>query len=331
MTSTTHAAAEQAMALVGHHYRCREPFVVERRHIHEFARAVQAFNPAHWDERAARHLGYEAIVAPPTFAALVWHKARREILEHLITGYHIDRVVHVDQTLEIGRPLLAGDVLTCDVYFESFRHFHSFDVITVTAVLTDQHGLPVQTGSTAVLAHTGAHTRDKDHRHCAPTDLIAADDTRFAVVRRPRRPRTGVNFDRLAVNTELRATNVNLTARDLMNFARVVGDTPTTATDRLAARPPLVAPGLLVLALTAEYVTSWCKDPGAVTKYHAEFANQVHYLMVPQAGGTDIEFHGRITELDHLQRTATVSVSAKSQGRKLFGYASATVQFARPL
>ncbi|WP_306364087.1 MaoC family dehydratase N-terminal domain-containing protein [Nocardia sp. CC227C] len=324
MSSTVHSAAEQARALVGNHYRCAEPFRVERTRIREFARAVQAYHPAHWREAAAARWGFDAVVAPPSFAALIWQQARREILRTLITGYRLDRIVHVDQTLDIGRPLLAGDVLTCDVYFESFRQFHDFDVITISGVLTDQDGTPVQTGSTALLARTGPAAGP--HLGAGARAGFGWEPT-VPPVRRPRQPHTRVDLDRLAVDTDLPTASTTLTRRDLAAYARAIGDIAPAEHAGSSGPPVVVAPGMLVLALTAGYLTSWTGDPAAVTKYRAEFANQVHYLAVPRADAVDIEFGGRVVACDRVRRTATVSLHAVSQGRKLFGYASAEVRF----
>ncbi|WP_280358483.1 FAS1-like dehydratase domain-containing protein [Nocardia otitidiscaviarum] len=327
MSNTVASAAGQARALVGHHYRCAEPFRVERTRIREFARAVQAYHPAHWREAAAARLGFDAVVAPPSFAALIWQQARREILRTLITGYRLDRIVHVDQTLEIGRPLLAGDVLTCDIYFESFRQFHDFDVITINGVLTDQHGMPVQTGSTALLARTAP----PEGPHSSVCTRAGIDrEPSLAPVRRLRRPRTRVDLDRLTVDTVLPTAATTLTRRDLTTYARAVGDLDMPERAASAGQPVVVAPGILVLALTAGYLTSWTGDPAAVTTYRAEFANQVHYLAVPRADAVDIEFSGRVVACDRIRRTATVSLDAISQGRRLFGYASAEVRFPPP-
>ncbi|WP_433670555.1 FAS1-like dehydratase domain-containing protein [Nocardia sp. CA-136227] len=328
MNSTARtAAAEQVRALVGQHYRCTGSFPVERGRIREFARAVQAYHPAHWHESAAARLGFDALVAPPTFAALVWQQARREILERLITGY---RVVHVDQTLEIGRPLLAGDVLNCDFTIESFRHFRSFDVVTVTGALTDQRGRPVQTCSTAMLV--GGGEADTARRPRAPARFAdRADPVVRAAVRHCGRPRAGgLDINRLAVNTALPTAGVTVTAADLANYALVVGDTESIDRDRLtrAGQPVLIAPGQLVLALATGYVSSWTHDPAAVVRFWAEFANHVHYLAVPRFTGADIEFNGRVLACDRRRRTATIAIDARSQGRKLFGYATAEVSFA---
>ncbi|MRH88572.1 hypothetical protein GFY24_14140 [Nocardia sp. SYP-A9097] len=315
-----------ARARVGRSYRCAKPFSVERARIKEFARAVRAFHPAHWHETAAARLGFDAIVAPPTFAAVVWKQMRREILETLITGYDLDRIVHVDQTLDIGRPLLAGDVLTCDVHFESFRHFDPFDVITMTGVLTDQDGTLVQSGSMALLAHT----RDPGHPPARPpTAPYAGIDSAHLPCRPARRHEmacTEVDFDRLATGAEVPPRTVTIAAQDLTWYTQPM-DGPRSERIIGAGGVPAITPGALALALAAEYVTSWTDDPTSITKYRAEFANQVHYLAVPRTRDAEIEFRGRIIACDRRRRTATVSIDAKSQGRKIFGYASADVRF----
>ncbi|MEU1206930.1 MaoC family dehydratase N-terminal domain-containing protein [Nocardia sp. NPDC005825] len=335
-SSARGAAAEQVRALVGSHYRCTGSFPVEPARIREFARVVQAYHPAHWHESAAARLGFDALVAPPTFAALMWQQARRELLGRLLPEYRVDRVLHVDQTLEIGRPLLAGDVLTCDFSIESFRHFRSFDVVTLTGALADQHGRPVQTGSTALLVggqeDGGAPARPPVRAHLTE----CADPVVRAAVRRSRWPHSRidcapVDFHGLGVGSALPPAGATITADDLANYALVVGDTETWAAgDSIAAADGsvLVAPGQLVLALAAGYISAWTGDPAAVVKFWAEFANHVHYLTVPRFAGADIEFNGRVIARDRRRRTATISIDARSQGRKLFGYATAEVSFA---
>ena len=54
-------AAADALALesrVGHYYQMDYPYLVGREKVREYARAVQDYHPAHWDEAAAAELGY---------------------------------------------------------------------------------------------------------------------------------------------------------------------------------------------------------------------------------------------------------------------------------
>ena len=48
-----------------------DSFEVGREKVREFARSVKAEDPACLDEKAAAELGYDAIVAPPTFVTIL--------------------------------------------------------------------------------------------------------------------------------------------------------------------------------------------------------------------------------------------------------------------
>jgi acyl dehydratase len=94
-------------SLVG---RESEPWTVEveRGMIRRFAEALGDPNPIYVDEAAARAAGYPALVAPPTFpAALAVNEKFRHSLD---LGTRL--VLHGEQQIEYGRPVLAGDRLT---------------------------------------------------------------------------------------------------------------------------------------------------------------------------------------------------------------------------
>jgi hypothetical protein len=60
-------------------------------------------------------------VATPTFSIRVSLDQLQEILTGSEIGVNWERVVHGDQKFEIHRPIVAGDVLTCDATIESYR------------------------------------------------------------------------------------------------------------------------------------------------------------------------------------------------------------------
>jgi len=94
-------------SLVG---RESEPWTVEveKGMIRRFAEALGDPNPIYVDEAAARAAGHAALVAPPTFAAAL---ALNERFRHsLDLGTRL--VLHGEQQIEYGRPVLAGDRLT---------------------------------------------------------------------------------------------------------------------------------------------------------------------------------------------------------------------------
>ena len=60
-------------------------------------------------------------VATPTFSIRVSLDQLQVILTDPEVGINWERVVHGDQKFEIIRPIIAGDVLTCDATIESYR------------------------------------------------------------------------------------------------------------------------------------------------------------------------------------------------------------------
>ncbi|MFE3445576.1 fused (3R)-hydroxyacyl-ACP dehydratase subunits HadA/HadB [Nocardia sp. NPDC059180] len=340
--ATALAPADQVRALLDHRYRSPHRYTVGREKIREFARAVQDRHPAHWHESDAATLGYPGLLAPSTFASIILLRVHREILDSVLTGYDPARILHADQVIDIGRPLIAGDELTCDIYFESFRHFADYDVMAIKSVLTDVRGDVVQTGSTALLARTGESARlGEAVRRVAMTDCpsdpapgaVTAAGTAPVSVMRPRHtPRIAVDPAMLQVGATLPPRTLRLSRGDLVNYAGVTGDTnPALFDERTAIEsglPTVVAPGMLKLGLAAGYLSSWLGDPAAVTRLRAQFAHYTHYLRIPALAASPIEFGGRITSLDPRRRRGTVAIEARSHGRKLFGYAAAEVRFA---
>ncbi|MEV6559908.1 fused (3R)-hydroxyacyl-ACP dehydratase subunits HadA/HadB [Nocardia sp. NPDC051756] len=329
-------AAEQVQALVDRRYRSTTPYDVSRKKIREFARAVQDYHPAHWSADAAADLGFPGLLAPATFSSIILSRVQREILDTVLTGYRSSRILHADQVLDLGRPLVAGDRLTCDIYFESVRHFADYDVLSIKSVLVDQHGEPVQTGSTALLARTGladprlAETvRGLVVRDYSPAGPGQSSADLVVPPCGSRLPCSTVDFDALTVGTELPPRIVRLSHGDLANYAAVVGDTDPVGCDDTTASglPSAVAPGMLKLGMAAAFLSSWLGDPAAVTRFRAQFAHYTHYLRIPQFATSTIEFTGRVTSLDMRRRRATIAIDARSDGRRLFGYAAAEVRF----
>ena len=63
----------------------------------------------------------DSSVATPTFSIRTSLEQLQEILTAPELGINWERVVHGDQKFEIHRPIVAGDVLTCDATIESYR------------------------------------------------------------------------------------------------------------------------------------------------------------------------------------------------------------------
>ncbi|MFC8528831.1 MaoC family dehydratase N-terminal domain-containing protein [Nocardia sp. NPDC057227] len=306
----------------GHRYRATARVEVTAHAVREFARAVRDFHPAHSSAAAAAELGYPALIAPPTFSSIVLGRVQREILDIVGSGSERARILHADQVIDIGRPLFAGDLLGCDIYFESFRQFGDYDVMAIRSALTAADGTVVQTGSAALLACTGEResvlgevARRITRRGYAPVDGPAGEAPLPT-----RAPRPTVRFDELAVGTEIPPGSLLLAHEDLARFAAATGEP-------VRADAGGTAPGMLQLGLASGYVSNWLGDPGAVTRIHAQFGSFTHSLRIPASGAVAVTLRARVDQLDPRERRATLAIDLRSGGRPLFGYAAAEIRF----
>ncbi|RDI49383.1 fused (3R)-hydroxyacyl-ACP dehydratase subunits HadA/HadB [Nocardia mexicana] len=345
MDTLTRAPADQARSLVGQRYRQADHYEVGREKIREFARALQDSHPAHHSELAAAELGFEALIAPATFATLPWIRTQDEVFSTQLYEYDLGQVLQADQVLEFARPLMAGDILTSDVYFQSFRQVRDLDLLTTKNVLTDRHGVPVQAGTTTLVARTGsvrsdladmvdgiimtglgAGERQTHHARERLGTLLPVTGDAITVTPNGRRPHTACTTGDLAPGDQLPSRTVRLTRGDLANFTGVTGDAnPIHFSDdvaRAAGLPSIVAHGMLTMGLGAGYLTEWLGDPAAVTKYGVRFSGT---LPVATDRPSTVEFGGTVKTVDHEQGTATIAVTAIGNGQKLFSRASAVV------
>ncbi|MEU6560697.1 FAS1-like dehydratase domain-containing protein [Nocardia nova] len=304
-------------------FRSRGDWAIAGDAIREYARAIGAADPIHCDERAAAARGFDALVAPPTFAATVWMRAEEGLLEAMVPGFHTGRIVHADRTLEIARPLLAGDRIGCEIEFESFRHYRDYDVVSVTTLLRDRDDQVVTTGSSTLLVHTRPEVCAPFEAARPPLGLEPLPPRRC--LRTTRRGRGGasphrpvVDLGPLAVGTDLPGDTVTIAADDVMRHA--------DAMDARGQQPGASAgavPGMLTLGLISGYLGRWLGDPIALTKLRVQYAPKMHYLPVAPDAPAPIRFGGQVGWLSSRRRMVTVVVDALSKGRKLFGYATA--------
>ncbi|WP_227983828.1 FAS1-like dehydratase domain-containing protein [Nocardia spumae] len=305
-----------------HRFRSRSEYAIVADVMRDYARAVGADDPIHCDERAAAARGFAALVAPPTFATTIWMRAEERILDALVPGFHSGRVVHADRTLEIARPLLAGDRIGCEVDFESFRHYRDYDVVSVTTVLRDHDGQVTTTGSSTLLVHTRPVGCGQPGLPRQPQDLERVPvRRRLRTDRRDRitsaLPRPIVDLGPLAVGADLPDATVTIAAADVMRHAGAV-DSSAGAPGHATA-----VPGMLTFGLISGYLGRWLGDPTALTKLRVQYAPRMHYLPVGPDAPAPIRFGGQVGWLSSRRRMVTVVVDALSKGRKLFGYATA--------
>ncbi|MFE3618308.1 FAS1-like dehydratase domain-containing protein, partial [Streptomyces anulatus] len=248
--------------LVGQRFGFRDHYEVGREKIREFARAVQNLHPAHQQEVDARKLGYDGVIAPPTFASVIGMTATRALLDTVLTEYDLSQVLQTDQVFELFHPMLAGDRISTEIEIESIRQFGDNDFINVGFKLRNQHDQVAVQGTTTIVARRGIEVDANiveavENISMQPRpDVIA--DTGDLLIRRtgpapavPPRETVAVNttpeFDTLAKGTELPPATARLTRGDLANYAGVSGDpNPIHFSDRaaeLAGLPTVVAHG----------------------------------------------------------------------------------------
>lgn len=137
---------------VGRSFPSGATYVVGREKIREFAAAIGDENPVFRDVDTARALGYDDIVAPPTFAIVLSLNAAMNVVMDPDLGLDFTRVVHSEQQFSYTRPIVAGDELTVTTVIESARTVAGNDILTAKGVITTIAGEPVATASSTLLS-----------------------------------------------------------------------------------------------------------------------------------------------------------------------------------
>ena len=98
-------------ALIGREYPQSDEYEVGREKIRDFATAIGDLNPIYHDRAAAKAVGYDDIIAPPTFLTVLGFKFGPQVIGDPELGLNYAMVVHGEQEFEILRPVKPGDVL----------------------------------------------------------------------------------------------------------------------------------------------------------------------------------------------------------------------------
>jgi acyl dehydratase len=133
------------LTLVGRTYAPRETYEVTAVKIAEMAHALGATHPAHTDPAAARALGYDDVVAPPTFAVVVAQRAEQAYVADPASGIDFTRVVHAEERFTHHRPIVAGMRLRGEVHVDSLTERAGLAMVSTRTEITDEAGEPVAT------------------------------------------------------------------------------------------------------------------------------------------------------------------------------------------
>jgi acyl dehydratase len=130
--------------IVGMHYRYPDRYEVEREKVREYATAVKHEDPWHFEDDAARELGYGDLPAPLTFISIFGYKAQVAFFANAHIGIDDAQIVQVDQELKFLKPIQVGDKLYCDVYVHSIRNAHGTDIVVTRNIVSNDKGEIVQ-------------------------------------------------------------------------------------------------------------------------------------------------------------------------------------------
>jgi len=133
------------LTLVGRSYAPTETYRVSAAKIAEMAAATGAAHPAHTDRQAARELGYDDVVAPPTFAVVVAQRAEQAYIADPESGIDFSRVVHAEERFTHHRPIVAGDLLRTTVHVDSITERAGIAMVSTRAEIVADDGAPVAT------------------------------------------------------------------------------------------------------------------------------------------------------------------------------------------
>ncbi|BBX23983.1 UPF0336 protein [Mycolicibacter terrae] len=136
-------------------WRYPEPFLVGREKIREFAKSIKCEDPACYDEAAAAELGYDSVLAPLTFVAILAKLVQSDFFRNVDTGYTTMQMVQVDQGFTYRKPIKAGDVLYARMEIASVNERFGADIVTTRNILTNQDGDVVLEAFTTMMGHDG--------------------------------------------------------------------------------------------------------------------------------------------------------------------------------
>ncbi|HEU4361741.1 MAG TPA: (3R)-hydroxyacyl-ACP dehydratase subunit HadC [Mycobacterium sp.] len=136
-------------------WRYPDSFVVGREKIREFAKSVKAEDAVCYDEKAAVEAGYDALVAPITFVAILAKLVQSDFFRNVDTGYTTMQMVQVDQGFTFHKPIKAGDRLFAQMEIASVNERFGADIVTTRNTVTNEAGELVLEAFTTMMGHEG--------------------------------------------------------------------------------------------------------------------------------------------------------------------------------
>lgn len=145
-------------AVTGRTYPRTRTYEVAREKIREFAIAIGDDEPAYRDVDAARALGHQDVIAPPTFAFVLTLEGWHLVMDDL--GIDFSHVLHVDQRFVYHRPLVAGDVIHASATIDSVRERMGASLLVIRTDVSDEDDQPVSSGYSTIMVRPPAADAD---------------------------------------------------------------------------------------------------------------------------------------------------------------------------
>jgi acyl dehydratase len=115
-------------------------YEVGREKIREYAYAIGATNPVHFDREAATAAGFRDVVAPPMFAVVYSAGSVGPGVLDPELGINLMMMLHGSQEFVWGEPVCSGDVVTTTTTFKDHREEEGRAYFVFESVSTNQDG-----------------------------------------------------------------------------------------------------------------------------------------------------------------------------------------------
>jgi acyl dehydratase len=115
-------------------------YEVGREKIREYAYAIGATNPVHFDREAARADGFRDVVAPPMFAVVYSAGSVGPGVLDPELGINLALMLHGSQEFVWGEPVCAGDTITSVTTFKDHREEEGRTYFVFESVSKNQDG-----------------------------------------------------------------------------------------------------------------------------------------------------------------------------------------------
>lgn len=138
-------------AYEGREYPPSPVYAVGREKLREFAAAVGATSPVHFDVEAAQAAGYGDVIATPTFAVAIAQACEAQYISDPDAGIDFSRVVHGEEKFVHHRPLTAGDDVVSTLHVDRVREAGGHGLVGTRVEITLTDGTPVATVTSSLV------------------------------------------------------------------------------------------------------------------------------------------------------------------------------------